>query len=176
MAITLVVTTLLYVLVAAIAVSAVPLDQLASSNAPLSLVYRNVAGVSPMVISLIAIVATLNTIIAQMTMGTRVIYGMAQLRDLPLVLGTVHGKTATPLLATGLTISAVLVLAWFAPMERLAQYTSMATLAVFALVNVALIRLRRTSLRIRRSHIRLPLIIPVLGLLSSLLMIASAFI
>src|SRR5690606_33618097 len=63
MAITLVTTTGLYVLVAAIAVSVVPLDELASSNAPLSLVYHRVADVGPTVITIIAIVATLNTII-----------------------------------------------------------------------------------------------------------------
>lgn len=176
MAITLVVTTLLYVLVAAIAVTAVPLDQLSASQAPLSVVYRTVAGVSPTVISAIAIVATLNTIIAQMTMGTRVIYGMANLGDLPRIFGTVHGATATPVLATTVTAAAVLVLAWFAPLERLAEYTSVATLAVFALVNLALIKLRRTDLKTRRGTIRLPLIVPILGLITSVLMIASAWI
>lgn len=176
MAITLVTTTGLYVLVAAIAVSVVPLDELASSNAPLSLVYHRVADVGPTVITIIAIVATLNTIIAQMIMGTRVIYGMARQGDLPIILGSVHGRTATPVLATGLTIIAVLLLAWLAPMERLAELTSMATLAVFALVNLALIRLRRTSVRNRPSNIRLPLIVPWLGLISSLLMMASAFV
>src|SRR3569833_2229444 len=83
MAITLVVTTVLYALVAAIAVTAVALDRLAESNAPLSLVFREVAGVSPATISAIAIVATLNTIIAQMTMAIRVVYGLAQQGALP---------------------------------------------------------------------------------------------
>src|SRR4029077_4650247 len=69
MVLTLIVSTILYVAVAAIAVSAVPVETLASSSAPLSLVFRAVASVSPATISIIAIVATLNTILAQMTMA-----------------------------------------------------------------------------------------------------------
>jgi amino acid transporter len=69
MVLTLLISTILYVAVAAIAVSAVSVDRLASSPAPLSLVFREVAGISPVTISVIAIVATLNTILAQITMS-----------------------------------------------------------------------------------------------------------
>jgi amino acid transporter len=78
MALTLVISTVLYVAVAAIAVAAVPVGELAASSAPLSLVFHTIANVSPVTISLIAIVATLNTILAQMTMAARVVYGMAR--------------------------------------------------------------------------------------------------
>ena len=54
--------------------------------------------VSPATISAIAIVATLNTILAQMTMAARVIYGMARQGDLPAIAGHVHPRTATPIL------------------------------------------------------------------------------
>ena len=83
MVLTLLISTILYVAVVGIAISAVPAHLLASSPAPLSLVFRQVAGVSPATISAIAIVATLNTILAQMTMAARVIYGMARQGDLP---------------------------------------------------------------------------------------------
>jgi hypothetical protein len=43
---------------------------------------------SPAMICAIAIVATLNTILAQMTMAARMIYGLAREWDLP---GTLHG-------------------------------------------------------------------------------------
>ena len=46
------------------------------------LVFREVAGVSPATISAIAIVATLNTILAQMTMAARVAYGLARQGEL----------------------------------------------------------------------------------------------
>ena len=100
MVLTLLISTILYVAIAAIAISAVSVERLASSPAPLSLVFREVAGISPTTINAIAIVATLNTILAQMTMAARVIYGMARQGDLPGIVGRVHPRTATPLFAT----------------------------------------------------------------------------
>lgn len=129
MVLTLIISTILYVVVAAIAVSAVPIERLASSSAPLSLVFREVAGVSPQTISAIAIVATLNTILAQITMASRVIYGMVRQGDLPLAISVLHPRTATPWLATGLVITAVAGLALAFPFTGLAESTSIATLA-----------------------------------------------
>jgi amino acid transporter len=176
MGVTLIVTTVLYVIVTAIAVTALPPAQLSASAAPLSVVYREIAGVSPAIISGIAIVATLNTIIAQMTMATRVVYGMARQGDLPSVFGDVNRATATPLAATAAIISVVLMLALFASFERLAELTSFATLIVFALVNLALISVRLKGLKPphTRPLVRLPLLVPVLGLASCLALIATS--
>ena len=174
MALTLIITTVLYAIIAAIAVTAVPIERLAASSAPLSLVFREVAGVSPVVISGIAIVATLNTIIAQTTMAIRVVYGMARQGDLPRVFGQVNRATATPLLATASFIAAALTLALLAPFERLAEFTSLATLLVFALVNLALLKIRWEGAERRRDTITVPLFVPVLGLATCLVMIVSA--
>jgi len=174
MVLTLLISTILYVAVAAIAVSAVPVERLSSSPAPLSLVFRTLADVSPATISIIAIVATLNTILAQMTMAARVIYGMARQGDLPGIAGRVHPRTATPLLATGLIAASVIVLALAVPFERLAEGTSLATLVVFALVNLALLRLRHRRVRSPGPHVRIPIWVPAAGLATCLVMIASA--
>jgi amino acid transporter len=111
MVFTLIISTALYVIVAAVAISAVSVERLSSSPAPLSLVFREIAGVSPATISAIAIVATLNTILAQITMAARVVYGMARQGDLPATIGAVHPGTATPWLATALIVAAVVGLA-----------------------------------------------------------------
>lgn len=173
MALTLLVSAVLYVVVAAVAVTAVSTERLAASSAPLSLVFREVAGVSPATISVIAIVATLNTILAQMTMAARVIYGMAKQGDLPVSLGAVHPATGTPLLATALIAAAVIALALVFSFVRLAEWTSLATLAVFALVNLALLRLRWRGAASAEPHVTVPIWIPVVGLLSCLVMIAA---
>jgi APA family basic amino acid/polyamine antiporter len=173
MVLTLVVSTVLYVVVGAVAVSAVSVDRLASSSAPLSLVFREVAGVSPQTISAIAIVATLNTILAQITMTSRVLYGMARQGDLPLVIGTVHPATATPWLATGGVVAAVAGLALTFPFTGLAESTSVATLAVFALVNLALLRLKYLRPQSVGTHVHVPVWMPVAGFASSLLMIIA---
>ncbi len=175
MVLTLLISTILYVAIAAIAVSAVPVERLASSPAPLSLVFRAVAGISPATISAIAIVATLNTILAQMTMAARVIYGMAKLGDLPGIAGRVHPWTATPLFATALIVASVIVLALTVSLERLAESTSLATLVVFALVNLALLRLRQRRVPAQGPHVSVPLWVPVAGFATCLAMIASAF-
>ncbi len=174
MALTLVITTVLYVLIAAIAVVAVPVEQLAGAPAPLTLVYRKVAGIGPAAISAIAIVATLNTVLAQMTMAARVLYGMAGLGDLPRVFARVNRVTATPVVATFAVVAAVLLLAVAVPFERLAEGTSLATLVIFALVNVALIKLRWGKPRPRGEHFTVPLWVPVLGLVTCLAMMAGA--
>ena len=174
MVLTLLISTILYVAVAAIAVSAVSVDRLASSPAPLSLVFREVAGISPVTISVIAIVATLNTILAQITMSARVIYGMARHGDLPGIAGRVHPRTATPLLATALIAASVIALALSVPFERLAEGTSLGTLAVFALVNLSLLRLRHRRVRSPGPHVSIPVWVPVTGLVTCLAMIASA--
>jgi len=173
MILTLVISTILYVIVAAIAVSAVSIDRLASSPAPLSLVFREVAGTSPQTISAIAIVATLNTILAQITMVARVVYGMARQGDLPLVVGAVHPRTGTPWLATGLVIAVVVGLALTFPLAGLAESTSVATLAVFALVNLSLLRLKYLRPRSTATHVHVPAWMPAAGLATSLLMIAG---
>ena len=175
MAITLVVTTVLYAVVAAISVTAIAPRDLAASPAPLSIVFREVAGISPLAISAIAIVATLNTIIAQMTMAVRVLYGLAQQGDVPKIFGQVNRKTSTPLVATATIIVAVIAAAYIAPLERLAELTSIGTLAIFALVNLALLRLRATRAK-PRGTITVPIIVPLLGFLSCVAMMITALI
>jgi amino acid transporter len=93
--------------------------------------------------SLIAIVATLNGIIVQIIMASRVLYGLAHQRQLPAVLARVSPKTRTPLVATALTTAVVLVLALIVPLRDLADTTSRLTLLVFTVVNISLIRIKR---------------------------------
>jgi amino acid transporter len=174
MALTLLITTVLYVLIAAISVSAVPPSILAASTAPLSLVFGAVAGTSPTTFSVIAIVSTLNTILAQMTMTARVVYGMAQQGDLPGMAGRVHARTGTPLIATGLVMLAVAALALTFPLEPLAESTSLATLTLFACVNLSLLRIRSRHAQPDAALIRVPLWIPSLGLVTCALMIGTA--
>jgi Amino acid transporters len=174
MVLTLLISTILYVSVAAVAVSAVSIERLSMSPAPLSLVFREIAGVSPATISVIAIVATLNTILAQMTMAARVIYGLAREGDLPGILAQVNPRTGTPLVATVLIVALIIPLALVVPFAWLAESTSLATLAVFALVNLALLRVRHRRVQSHGPHVTVPIWVPAFGLATCLAMIASA--
>ena len=172
MVLTLVISTALYIAVAAIAVTAVPINELAASPAPLSLVFRAISDISPATISLIAIVATLNTILAQLTMAARVVYGLSKSNELPRFLGHVDAATATPVVATTLIVVATIVLALLVPFERLAESTSLATLFVFALVNLSLLRLRYRRVVSQSPHVHVSLWVPIGGLATCLAMMA----
>ena len=163
MILTLLISTILYVAVAAVAVSAVSIERLSSSSAPLSLVFREVAGVSPATISAIAIVATLNTILAQMTMAARVIYGVAREGELPAALAQVNPRTGTPMVATALVVATIVPLALLVPLASLAEGTSLSTLGVFALVNFSLLRLRYRGVQFKTPHVVVPIFVPAAG-------------
>ena len=175
MILTLLISTFLYVVVAAVAVTAVSIERLSSSSAPLSLVFREVAGVSPATISGIAIVATLNTILAQVTMASRVVFGVARDGGLPATLAQVDPRTGTPLLATALVVATVVPLALFVPLASLAEGTSLATLAVFSLVNLSLLRLRYRGVRSETPHVTIPIFVPAAGFATCIAMMAMAF-
>lgn len=174
MVLTLLISTVLYVLVAAVAVSVVSMERLALSPAPLSLVFHAVAEVNPRTISLIAIVATLNTILAQMTMASRVIYGLAREGDLPTVLARVHPATGTPVIATALIVACVIPLALSVPFAWLAEGTSLATLVVFVMINAALLKLRYSGPSSSHSYVSVPIWVPALGAVACIAMIASS--
>lgn len=140
---TLAISTTLYVLVSIVAVLNVPIADLAGAEAPLSLVFERTTGASPITISFIAIIATLNGVIVQVIMGARVIYGLSQQGSLPASLGYVHPVTRTPLVATALIGLIVIVLATLVPLKGLAELTSQITLTVFALVNLSLWHIKR---------------------------------
>lgn len=138
-------TALLYALVVWIAVTAVPPQELARSSAPLALVFQRLTGLPLVTMSAIAVVATLNGIIVHTIMISRVIYGLADQGRLPKVLTRLNSVTHTPLLATSIAVGAILVLALVVPLAELADMTARLTLAIFAVVNLALIRVKQRN-------------------------------
>lgn len=174
--ITLLLATVLYILVAWVALAYVAQGELAASHAPLSLVFGRVTGASPKLISVIAVIATLNGIIAQMVMSSRVIYGMADRKLLPKALARVSPLTRTPLIATLLVIALVLALSMAAPLEHLADLTSRLTLVVFAAVNAALALLKLRGEPPPEGAFVVPTAVPVLGTLFCLALLAAGLV
>ena len=160
------ISTLLYLLVALTAVLALPPEELATSRAPLALIYTHTTGDSPVVISLISMFAVVNGALIQIIMSSRVLYGMSRAGWLHAALGNVHPFTRTPLLATALVTLVVLALALWLPLETLAHITSFIMLIVFSLINLSLLRIKRRDPR--PSGVRvIPMWIPWAGFLSS---------
>lgn len=165
--------TLLYVLIVWVALVTVPREELAQTAAPLSLVYERVTGASPAVITAIAIAATVNGVVVFMVMGSRVIYGMAAQKLLPAPLARISARTRTPLAATGIVVATVLVLALAFPIEGLAETSSRLTLIVFAFVNAALLKLKIDGVAAPAGAFVAPVWVPVLGLGTSLALLAT---
>src|SRR5262249_58323770 len=131
---TLAIAALLYVFVVWVALVSVGQGELAQSKAPLALVFERLTGASPRAMSAIAIVATLNGIIVQIIMASRVLYRLARPGNLPASIGTVSTATRTPIVATLLTSALVLLLALTLPLQHLADLTARLTLVLFALI------------------------------------------
>lgn len=173
-AITLVVVTVIYVLVAVVAARTIPAEDMAATEAPISLLFERLTGVSPLAITLIAIMATMNGVVIILVMAARVAYGMARAGRLPVWIGRVSARTRTPLRATVLVAAVVLGLAVLAPLGALAQITSALVLAVFFMVNLALVGLKLRGGSAPLPGFSVPVIVPVCGALSCLGLLAGA--
>jgi APA family basic amino acid/polyamine antiporter len=147
--------TVIYVLVALAAVSAVGWRELAGSPAPLALVAaRRLGPGADLAVSLMALAATANTVLLLLVAAARSIYGMAAAGVLPAVLGRV-GRRDTPALATLVVLGIAAASLALGTLPRLAALTDATVLLSFGLVNLSLAWLagrRRTgSGRARRA-------------------------
>ncbi|MCP5151111.1 MAG: amino acid permease [Ectothiorhodospiraceae bacterium] len=158
--------TVLYLLVVAVCVAAVPPAELAQAQAPLALVHARATGSSPLWLGALGLVAVLNGALVQTIMASRVAYGMACEGWLPSWLARVHPRTATPVAATAAVGAVVAVLAVGLPLGELARATSAIVLVVFALIDAALIRVHRT-VPAPPGVRRLPTWVPWVGLVVS---------
>lgn len=162
---TLVIATGLYLTVVSVVVLTVPMDALSRSAAPLNLVFTDASPAWRGGFNLIASVATLNGVLIQMIMSSRVIYGLSKQDQLPAGLGYINPRTKTPVVATTLVAAIVLMLSLFVPIERLAELTSQVALAIFAIVNLSLIFLKRREAETQIGF-QVPAFVPVAGLVT----------
>ncbi len=164
--IALVVSALLYFLVALVAVLGVPARALAASDAPLALIYQHYTGKEPLVISTIGLFAVINGALVQIIMVSRIMYGLSRKGWLPPLFGSVHSRTRTPIISTSLAALTVMLLALFFDISSLAENTSFVILIVFILINAALIAIKRRAPAPLGVRVY-PLFIPVMGLLTA---------
>lgn len=138
-----IISTLLYGLVSLVAISVLTPLQLSLSDAPLASVYSTATGRAPVIISAIGVFAVINGALIQIIMASRILYGMSDRGWLPGYLKKIHPLTRIPLNSTMLTVSLMIIFALLLPMVTLVELTSYLVLMVFALVNLALIKIKR---------------------------------
>lgn len=137
------VSTVIYMLVAAVAVGVVPFREIAGSGEPLPHVLRTLG--YPLVASLVggaAIVALPSVILVFMYGQSRIFFVMARDGLLPAAVAKVNAK-GSPSLITALTGLFVAVFAGFIPLEEIAALSNAGTLIAFVAVALSMIILRR---------------------------------
>ena len=167
--ISLIITTIFYVLISVVAVVLVSPNELASSSAPLAMIYKITTGQDPVVITVISLISVVNGALIQVIMASRVLYGMSRKKWLPIKLSEINSFTHTPLIATALITVLILFFALLLPLLSLAKITSFITLLIFMLINFALIKVK-LSARIHEGF-TVPIWVPVIGGFSTLLFI-----
>src|SRR6266571_1047378 len=139
-------TTILYLAIGLAAVTLASWQDLAASEAPLAFAAATTLGPAAFdLLTVMALLTTLNTVLVLLIVPSRIIYGMAREGALPMVLGRINKRTRTPLVAS---IVALLIALAFLPLGQvglIAKVTSFGSLLTFALVNLALLHLRRVA-------------------------------
>lgn len=161
------VASVLYILVALVAVLSLPMDQLTETNAPLAEILAKKGSQWPWLISAISLFAVINGALVQIIMGARVIYGLSEQGLAPQLFSKVPKLTGTPVNATVAVSACILSFALFVPMVRLAEAASFIILSVFVLVNLSLLLIKK-----REKHpegvFRVYFWVPALGLILSM--------
>jgi amino acid transporter len=160
----------LYALVSLAAVRAVPLAELGVSERPLVLVWSAATGGAGAFLSAIAVAAALNGVLAQMVMSARVLFGLGRRSPWLGPFHHAHPRFGTPVLATILVAAFTIAAALALPVVVLAEYTTLALLVVFTIVNAALIGVQRKH---PGGPFRVPALMPWLGIVGSLGLLAA---
>lgn len=158
------ITGIVYLLVAFTATMVIDPARLAGEEtAPLSLVITEGPLAFPsQIFSLIALVAITNTALANLIMGSRVVYGMAREGVMPSILGRAHRGRGTPWVAIVFVAVILLALVTSGDVGDLADTTVVLLLLVFTVVNVAVLMLKRD--RVDHNHFSAPSFIPVIAI------------
>ncbi len=137
------ITAVLYLVITTVAALALPAAELAASNTPLALLVKGEGRAAVVAITVISMFAGINGALVQLIMGARVAYGMSDKGMGPRWLASVHPWTRTPVRATVLVTGTCLALALWFPLVPLARMTSFIILLVYAVVNIALVVIKR---------------------------------
>lgn len=167
------VATLLYIAVAVTAVSVVPWRELAAAPGPLAEVMNRAAPWMPgWFYVAITVFAVANTALLNYVTASRLTYGMARQGLLPSALGRLHSGTRTPYVAIMALFVIVVALMLSGNITQLASATVLLLLAVFALVNIALVVLQRRPGE-PRGGFEVPSFVPALGALVCLVLLIN---
>ncbi|MDQ3766455.1 MAG: APC family permease [Actinomycetota bacterium] len=163
---------IIYLLVTLTATMVVATGQLSGSDAPLLEVVKEGPLPVPLTLfSAIALFAVSNGALINMIMASRLVYGMANQGIVPPVFSKVLPGRRTPWAAIAFTTALCAILIITGDLGLLADTTVMLLLAVFTVVNIAVLVLRKDG--VDHDHFHTPVVAPVLGAIVSLVLITQ---
>ena len=162
----LLITGVIYLLVSITAIALVDAKALVEGATPLPPVLEAGAPWFPLsVFGIITMCAVANSALINMLMASRLLYGMAQEKVLPSILGKVLPKRRTPYTAIVFTTGlAIALITFVGAVPDLGGTTALLLLAVFTLVNMAVLVLRSDT--VEHDHFTSPLGLPYIGAIS----------
>ncbi|CAM3171704.1 APC family permease [Stackebrandtia soli] len=113
----------------------------------------------------ISVFAVANSALINMMMASRLVYGMSKEKVIPSFFSKVAAKRRTPWVAIIFTSALAMCLTAYADIGVLGGTTSLLLLAVFTIVNIAVLVLRKDT--VEHAHFKAPTIIPIIGALIS---------
>jgi APA family basic amino acid/polyamine antiporter len=171
------ISIVLYILVAISAVSVIGWEKLSYSDAPFADLAFSAFGRNAFVLlTVIALFATANTVLMMMLGSSRIIYGMADSLNLPGILAKVHFSRRTPWSAILMTLVLSLLFVFAGDIAFVANVDNFTLFVTFFVINAALI-----VLRFKEPHVERPFMVPftigrfpvlaLLGMLFSIFML-----
>lgn len=143
--VSIIITSILYIVVAVSSITTVGWRELSGSEAPLAAVASKAFGNQGiLLLSIIALFATTNTVLMMLVSGSRIIFGMARDKSFPSVFGSVHRARRTPWIAS-LVVMILVIAAIVLTSGNIIIVASLSVFGifiVFAFVNLSVIWLR----------------------------------
>ncbi|MBT3720747.1 amino acid permease [archaeon] len=172
------ISTIIYGLAAFASISVLDISILSSSVSPLADVAKALLGSKAgFLLAVIAIFATLNTILLEIVAVSRMIYGMSRKYRKINFFSIVNKKTQTPNYAILLAAVLMGLFVMTGNINLIAETTNFAVFIIFATINLALIELRYSKHRKEKFHEPFSIgkfpVLALLGLITSLLMLIN---
>lgn len=139
----LLISTVLYIIVAGILTGVVPYSNYINESAPVAYALSYVGQQWAAAIVSAGAVAGITSVIIVLTLGqTRIFLAMARDGLIPKAFGEVSEKTNTPIKSTLITMVVTSLFAAFLPISIIAELTNIGTLSAFVVVSISVIILR----------------------------------
>jgi APA family basic amino acid/polyamine antiporter len=152
-----IIVIIMYTLVAIAAVSIIPYEQLGMSESPLAdIASKSFGKTGVIIISVIALFATSNTILSNMIGSSRVLLSMSSESKILKPLAIVSSKRKTPVMALIVVLVVTAAFALIGDIETIARISTLFIFTAFILINLSVVVLRIRDKNLKRPY-RIPL-------------------